>query len=93
MEECIVFVFRMVVNMGYLDGPGHPDVQQALAAASAKIAAHGFPLLRIALTPEQARQAIADGVTMLLLGFDTMFVPAMIQLYLDQLNRAIEAAG
>ena len=79
--------FDLAVNMGHLDGPGHPDVQEALAEASAKIAAHGFPLLRFALTPEQAHQAIADGVTLLMLGFDTMFVPAMIQLYLGQLNR------
>ena len=84
--------FDLAVNMGYLDGPGHPDVQQALAAAAAKIAAHGFPLLRFAMTPEQGRQAIADGVTMLMLGFDTMFFPAVIQLYLEQLNRALEAA-
>ena len=58
--------------------------------AAAKIAARGFPLLRFAMTPEQARQAIAEGVTMLMLGFDTMFVPAMMQLYLGQLNRALE---
>jgi 2-keto-3-deoxy-L-rhamnonate aldolase RhmA len=81
--------FDLAVNMGYLDGPGHPDVQEALAAASQKIAAHGFPLLRFAMTPEQGRQAIADGVTMLMLGFDTMFVPAVVQLYLDGLNRAL----
>lgn len=82
--------FDLAVNMGHLDGPGHPDVQEALAAASAKIAARGFPLMRFAMTPEQARQAIADGVTLLMLGFDTMFVPAMVQLYLGQLNSALE---
>jgi 2-keto-3-deoxy-L-rhamnonate aldolase RhmA len=84
--------FDLAVNMGYLDGPGHPDVQAALASASKTIAAHGFPLLRFAMTPEQGRQAIADGVTMLMLGFDTMFVPAVVQLYLNGLNRA-RAAG
>lgn len=82
----------LAVNMGHLDGPNHPDVQEALAAASKKIAARGFPLLRFAMTPEQGRQAIVDGVTMLMLGFDTMFVPAMIQLYLGQLNRVVDAA-
>ena len=81
----------LAVYMGHLDGPNHPDVQEALAAANQKIAARGFPLLRFGVTPEQGRQAIADGVTMLLLGFDTMFVPAAVQLYLGQLNRAIEA--
>ncbi len=85
--------FDLAVNMGHLDGPGHPDVQEALKLASAKIAAHGFPLMRFALTPEQARHAIDDGVTMLMLGFDTMFVPAMIQLYLDGLQRAMQPAG
>jgi len=83
----------LAVNMGHLDGPNHPDVQEALAAANQKIAARGFPLLRFGVTPEQRRQALADGVTMLLLGFDTMFVPAAVQLYLGQLNRAIEVDG
>ena len=85
--------FDLAVNMGHLDGPAHPDVQEAMQYAASKIAEHGFPLLRIALNPEQGRQAIADGVTLLLLGFDTMFVPAMVQLYLDGLNRAIQSAG
>lgn len=85
--------FDLAVNMGHLDGPNHPDVQQALAEASAKIAAHGFPLMRFAMTPEQGRQAIADGVTLLMLGFDTMFVPAAVQLYLGGLNRAIESGS
>jgi 2-keto-3-deoxy-L-rhamnonate aldolase RhmA len=83
--------FDLAVNMGYLDGPNHPDVQEAMASASQKIAAHGFPLLRFAMTPEQGRQAIAEGVTMLMLGFDTMFVPAVVQLYLEGLNRALAA--
>ena len=85
LRGAIAAPFDLAVNMGYLDGPGHPDVQEALAKAASKIAAHGFPLLRFAMTPEQARQAIADGVTMLMLGFDTMFVPAMVQLYLSGL--------
>ena len=42
---------------------------------------------RFGVTPEQGRQAIEAGATMLLLGFDTMFVPAAVQLYLGQLNR------
>ena len=84
--------FDLAINMGHLDGPGHPDVQEAMKHASSKIVARGFPLLRFAMTPDQGRQAIADGVTMLMLGFDTMFVPAMIQLYLDGLNRAVDAA-
>jgi 2-keto-3-deoxy-L-rhamnonate aldolase RhmA len=81
----------LAVNMGYLDGPGHPDVQEALATASRKIAAHGFPLMSFAITPDQGRRAIAAGVTILLLGFDVMFVPAAVQLYLQQLNHAIAA--
>ena len=77
----------LAVYMGHLDGPNHPDVQEALAGALAKIEAKGFPLLRFGVTPEQGRQAIDGGATMLLLGFDTMFVPAAVQLYLSQLNR------
>jgi 2-keto-3-deoxy-L-rhamnonate aldolase RhmA len=89
----IVAPFDLAVNMGHLDGPGHPDVQAAMKHASAKILAHGFPLMRFAMTPEQGKQAIDDGVTLLMLGFDTMFVPAMIHLYLSGLQRAVHTNG
>jgi 2-keto-3-deoxy-L-rhamnonate aldolase RhmA len=83
--------FDLAVNMGHLDGPNHPDVQEAMATASRKIAARGFPLMALAVTPEQGRQALEAGATFLFLGFDVMFVPAAVRLYLEQLDRAIAA--
>ena len=75
----------LAVNMGFSDGPGHPEVQQALALASRKIAAKGLATIAFAVTPEQGRSALARGATMLFLGFDTMFVPMSVQSYVDRL--------
>ena len=78
--------FDLAVNMGFSDGPGHPEVQEALAHAWQKIASKGFPLASFAVTPEQGQAALARGVQLLFLGFDTMFVPAAIDNYLRLLN-------
>lgn len=78
--------FDLAVNMGFTDGPNHPEVQEALAHVSKKIAAKGFPLTSFAVTPEQGRAALSRGVTVLFLGFDTMFVPAAVQNYLALLE-------
>jgi 2-keto-3-deoxy-L-rhamnonate aldolase RhmA len=75
----------LAVNMGFSDGPSHPEVQQALAAAANKITARGFPRVAFAVTPEQGRHALAGGATLLFLGFDTMFVPMSVQGYLTRL--------
>ena len=78
--------FDLAVNMGFTDGPNHPEVQGALAHVSKMIAAKGFPLTSFAVTPEQGREALSRGVTVLFLGFDTMFVPAAVQNYLALLE-------
>lgn len=78
----------LAVNMGFADGPGHPEVQEAIAYASKKIAAKGFPLASFAVTPEQGQLAIARGAKLLFLGFDTMFIPAAVQGYLARLSSA-----
>jgi 2-keto-3-deoxy-L-rhamnonate aldolase RhmA len=75
----------LAVNMGFSDGPGHPEVQRALASASSKIAAKGFSRIAFAVTPEQGRSALARGATLLFLGFDTMFMPLSVQNYLARL--------
>ena len=72
--------------MGFFDGPGHPEVQEALAYAWQKIASKGLRLTSFAVTPEQGQAALARGVQLLFLGFDTMFMPAAIDNYLGLLN-------
>jgi 2-keto-3-deoxy-L-rhamnonate aldolase RhmA len=74
--------------MGLSDGPGRPEVQEALAHAWQKIADKGFRLSSFAVTPEQAQAALAGGAQLLFLAFDTMFVPAAIDNYLRLLNSA-----
>lgn len=76
----------LAVNMGFTDGPGHPEVQEALAFASDKIAAKGFAKIAFAVTPDQGRRALAGGASLLFLGFDTMFVPMSVQSYLARLD-------
>jgi 2-keto-3-deoxy-L-rhamnonate aldolase RhmA len=78
----------LAVNMGHTDGPNHQDVREALAAASKKIAAKGFPIGSFAVTPAQGVAALEAGCQLLFLGFDVMFVPAAVQLYLTQLQNA-----
>ena len=77
----------LAVNLGHTDGPNHEDVREALATASKKIAARGFPIASFAVTPDQGRQALEAGCQLLFLGFDVMFVPAAVQLYLAQLGQ------
>jgi 2-keto-3-deoxy-L-rhamnonate aldolase RhmA len=78
----------LAANMGFSDGPGHPEVQEAVADAWQKIAAKGFPLVSFAVTPEQGQAALARGARTLFLGFDTMLIPASIHNYLRLLNSA-----
>jgi 2-keto-3-deoxy-L-rhamnonate aldolase RhmA len=85
--------FDLAVNMGFSDGPAHPEVQDAMAHASKKIVAKGFPLISMCVTPEQARTALSKGCTLLFLGFDTMFVPAAVHNYLSLLAQAGDSGG
>jgi 2-keto-3-deoxy-L-rhamnonate aldolase RhmA len=78
----------LAVNMGFSDGPGHPEVQQALATAANKIAAKGFDRIAFAITPEQGRGALARGANLLFLGFDTMLIPTSVQGYVARLTDA-----
>ena len=82
----IVAPFDLAVNMGYSAGPNHEEVRKAMLAARKKIAAKGFAIAGNAVTPEQARQEIEAGCSLLFLGFDVMFVPAAVQLYLATLE-------
>lgn len=77
--------FDLAVNMGFDDGPGHAEVQQALTSASEKIVSRGFARVEFAVTAEQGRRALARGANLLFLGFDTMFIPMSVQSYLAQL--------
>jgi 2-keto-3-deoxy-L-rhamnonate aldolase RhmA len=78
----------LAVNMGFNDGPVHPEVQQALALAADKIAAKGHARVAFAVTPEQGRRALARNANLLFLGFDTMFMPMSVHSYLARLADA-----
>jgi 2-keto-3-deoxy-L-rhamnonate aldolase RhmA len=61
LDGAIAAPLDLAVNMGFTDGPGHPEVQEAIASASKKIAMRGFPLTSFAVTPEEGRLALERG--------------------------------
>lgn len=80
--------FDLAVNMGHPEGPQHPAVREVLGTALRKVGARGFPVMALAVTPEQGRAAVDSGAKFLFLGFDVMFVPAALELYLARLSHA-----
>lgn len=78
----------LAASMGLAGQAAHPQVQEAMAHVRRRISAHGFPLIVFAVTPEQGRAALAQGASMLFLGFDTMFVPAAVAAHVAALGSA-----
>ncbi|MCB9954862.1 MAG: HpcH/HpaI aldolase/citrate lyase family protein [Caulobacterales bacterium] len=57
-------------SLGHLGDPKHADVQSAIAQALKRIAAAGKPSGIFALSPEDARAKMADGVSFISIGTD-----------------------
>ena len=60
----------LAAALGHLGDPRHPDVQDAIANARKRIAAAGKPVGIFALSPEDAREKIADGFQFVSVGTD-----------------------
>jgi 4-hydroxy-2-oxoheptanedioate aldolase len=60
----------LAAALGHLGNPRHPVVRDAITDALARIARSGKPAGIFALSPEDARQRILDGVTMVSVGTD-----------------------
>ncbi|KQX19134.1 MULTISPECIES: HpcH/HpaI aldolase family protein [unclassified Sphingomonas] len=60
----------LAASLGHLGNPRHPDVQSAIAGALARIAAAGKPAGIFALSVDDARQRISDGIAFVSLGTD-----------------------
>jgi 2-keto-3-deoxy-L-rhamnonate aldolase RhmA len=87
LAGAIAAPFDLSVNMGFSDGPNHPEVREAIELIMRKIKAKGMRLLSFAITPEQADTAMNLGVNDLLLGFDPMFIQASVQLSMANVAR------
>jgi 2-keto-3-deoxy-L-rhamnonate aldolase RhmA len=85
LSGAIAAPFDLAVNMGFSDGPNHPEVREAIESVMRKIKAKGMPLVSFATTPEQAYQALQLGANNLFLGFDPMYMQASLQLYMKNL--------
>lgn len=75
--------FDLAVNMGFTDGPNHPEVREAVELVMKKIKAKGMRLASFAITPAQAVEALRLGADDLFLGFDPMYIQASLQLFLS----------
>lgn len=60
----------LAASLGHIDEPLHPEVTAAIDQARAAIAAAGKPAGIFAVSPEHARQAIADGFAFVSVGTD-----------------------
>ncbi len=60
----------LAASLGHLGDPLHPEVTAAIDEARATIAAAGKPAGIFAVSPEHARQAIADGFAFVSVGTD-----------------------
>lgn len=60
----------LAASLGHLGNPMHPDVQAAIVTAKAAIDAAGKPAGIFALSPEDARQRIAQGFRFVSIGSD-----------------------
>lgn len=87
LEGAIAAPFDLAVNMGFNDGPGHPEVREAIELVMRKIKDKGMELTSFAVTPEQAIEAVRLGADNLFLGFDTMYVQASVQLFMASMLR------
>jgi 2-keto-3-deoxy-L-rhamnonate aldolase RhmA len=87
LSGAIAAPFDMSVNMGFSDGPNHPEVREAIELVMRKIKAKGMRLLSFAITPQQADSAMNLGVDDLLLGFDPMYIQASVQLFMENVAR------
>lgn len=60
----------LAASLGHLGNPLHPDVQEAIAHAKGRIDAAGKPAGIFALSPEDARNRIAQGYRFISIGTD-----------------------
>lgn len=85
LSGAIAAPFDLAVNMGFSDGPNHPEVKQAVSTVMHKIKCKGFELTAFAVTPVQAAEALSLGATKLFLGFDSMYIDASVRLFMSNL--------
>lgn len=60
----------LAASLGHLGNPGHPEVQQAIAQAKARIDAAGKPAGIFATSPEDARRRGEEGFSFISIGTD-----------------------
>ncbi|CAN7484654.1 aldolase/citrate lyase family protein [Variovorax sp. LjRoot130] len=75
LDGVIAAPLDLPANMGFVGQPSHPQVQEAMEHVRRRILARGFPIVAFAVTPDRGRVAIAEGASMLFVGFDTMKGP------------------
>ncbi len=62
----------MAAALGHLGNPGHPEVQEAVLGALARIAENGKPAGVYGATPDAAARYVEAGATLVIIGVDTI---------------------
>lgn len=96
LAGAIAASFDLAVNMGFADGPGHPEVRDTVVEVMKKIKARGMRQVSFAVTPEQAVEALRLGADDLFLGFDPMYIQASVRLFMAsvaQLRAEVQQPG
>lgn len=76
----------LAASMGYLGQPMHPAVRDAIATAKAAISRAGKPAGIFAMSPEHARECIAEGFRFLSVGTDIGLLIAGSQMVLGKVR-------
>ncbi|MFW6195184.1 MAG: HpcH/HpaI aldolase family protein [Chloroflexota bacterium] len=87
VDVIVPATFDLSVNMGYLDGPDHPDVQEAVGKIQKAARNAGVPLGGWAWSTEQGNERIEQGYRMLAFGFDVTLVGGAVSELLTGLER------
>lgn len=64
----------MAAALGHLGNPGHPEVQEAVLGALARITANGKPAGVYGATPDAAARYAEAGATLVIVGVDTIIL-------------------
>lgn len=70
IDALFVGLYDLSANMGYVDMPSHPAVQDALRSVSAAAHRAGKPIGTLAPTPELAQSAVLAGCKLIAYGSD-----------------------
>ncbi|MGI9333090.1 MAG: HpcH/HpaI aldolase family protein [Gammaproteobacteria bacterium] len=87
IDVCFIAPFDLAMSFGYRDGPDHPEVHRAVAAAEHAILKSKITLGGLALDAGLANSMIRRGYRLILGGFDTQLLDRSSAALLNAVDR------